>query len=115
MKRMINVTLNGRVLAVEEGSTILEAATKNHVHIPTLCHHPLLRKVGTCRVCLVETKTGTFTQAPTKLVPSCVTQAVNGMIIETQVRAQTPEFYVCFVCLFVCYLFVLFCCLFCLF
>lgn len=51
---MIEITINGKKVQVEKGTTILEAATANRVRIPTLCHHELLEPYGACRLCLVE-------------------------------------------------------------
>ena len=56
---MINFTINGIEASVEEGTTILDAAKKYNIHIPTLCHlklHELNVENATasCRVCVVE-------------------------------------------------------------
>ena len=50
----VTVTINGRDVKVPLGTTILEAAQKIGVRIPTLCHHPDLCVAGVCRVCVVE-------------------------------------------------------------
>jgi NADH-quinone oxidoreductase subunit G/[NiFe] hydrogenase diaphorase moiety small subunit len=50
----VSITINGEELKVPLGTTILEAAQKVGIHIPTLCHHPDLCVAGVCRVCLVE-------------------------------------------------------------
>jgi formate dehydrogenase alpha subunit len=74
----VTITLNGRQFAGPPGTTILELAKQVGVQIPTLCHHPLLRTAGACRVCLVEdVKTG-------RLVASCVTPIAAGMEIQTE-------------------------------
>jgi [NiFe] hydrogenase diaphorase moiety small subunit len=52
--RRIDVTIDGIRLQVEPGTTALEAARLAGRHVPTLCHHPDLRDVGACRLCLVE-------------------------------------------------------------
>lgn len=54
MSQLINITINGKELAVEPGTTILEAARKHKIHIPTLCYHEDLCIAGICRICLVE-------------------------------------------------------------
>ena len=51
---MITLTIDGRKVEVDEGSTILEAALKDNIHIPTLCYLPEVQAIGACRVCLVE-------------------------------------------------------------
>ncbi|HQQ02561.1 MAG TPA: NADH-dependent [FeFe] hydrogenase, group A6 [Bacteroidales bacterium] len=54
MANMINLTINNIPVSVEEGSTILEAARKLSIRIPTLCNHDDLCVAGNCRVCVVE-------------------------------------------------------------
>lgn len=51
---MINLTINNIPVTVEEGTTILEAARKLNIRIPTLCFHEDLCVAGNCRVCVVE-------------------------------------------------------------
>ena len=48
---MNTFTLNGRDREVAEGETILQAARRVGVEIPTLCHHADLSPVGSCRLC----------------------------------------------------------------
>ena len=50
----VSVNINGRDVKVPLGTTILEAAQRIGVRIPTLCHHPDLCVAGVCRVCVVE-------------------------------------------------------------
>lgn len=78
----IKLTIDNKELEVEKGTTILEAARKVGVHIPTLCHMKLddmgiENKPGGCRVCVVEVK------GRKNLAPACVTEADNGMLINT--------------------------------
>ncbi|MDO9510203.1 MAG: NADH-dependent [FeFe] hydrogenase, group A6 [Bacteroidales bacterium] len=54
MSKMINLTINNMPVSVEEGTTILEAAKKLSISIPTLCYHEDLCVAGNCRVCVVE-------------------------------------------------------------
>jgi predicted molibdopterin-dependent oxidoreductase YjgC len=51
---LINVTIDGIPVQVEEGATILDAAEKAGIHIPTLCHLKGVTGEGSCRMCLVE-------------------------------------------------------------
>ena len=51
---MIEVTIDGQPIEVEEETTILEAAQRLGIPIPTLCHHPALEPYGACRLCTVE-------------------------------------------------------------
>ncbi|MBP7509050.1 MAG: [FeFe] hydrogenase, group A [Prolixibacteraceae bacterium] len=54
MEQKINITINGIVYEVDEGTTILEAARTAGIIIPTLCYHKDLCVAGNCRVCVVE-------------------------------------------------------------
>ena len=72
------VVINGREIAVDEGMTVLDAAEKAGIHIPTLCHGPDLSPTGVCRICVVEIE-----GSPT-LAGACHTPIVGGMVIRTQ-------------------------------
>ena len=74
---MINLKIDDINISVEEGTTILEAAKKVNVHIPTLCYHPDLCVAGNCRVCVVE-------QEGVRTLPaSCATPVTQEMVIHT--------------------------------
>ena len=51
---MIRAVIDGRAIEVEQDTTILEAAEKLSIPIPTLCHHKALEPYGVCRLCTVE-------------------------------------------------------------
>lgn len=51
---MVNIKINGIECSVEEGTTILEAARKNGIRIPTLCWLKDINEIGACRICMVE-------------------------------------------------------------
>ena len=51
---MVNIKINGIECSVEEGTTILEAARKNGIRIPTLCWLKDINEIGACRICVVE-------------------------------------------------------------
>lgn len=74
---MISVTVNGKTISAPAGSTIMEAAALNNIHIPRLCHMNGIHTVGSCRICVVEVDGAKNLQA------SCITQAVSGMKITT--------------------------------
>ena len=76
---MINLTINGLPVNVEEGTTLLEAAKFLGFPIPTLCHMEGLSPYGACRPCLVEIGSG----AKTKLVSSCTYPAEEGLKVRT--------------------------------
>jgi len=78
---MITLTINGKQIKAKPGATILDAARKSGIHIPTLCDDPRLEPYGGCRLCLVQVK------SMPKPVTACTTPATDGMEIET----STPE------------------------
>ena len=51
---MIRFTLNGKTVEYDEDLTILEAAKREGIDIPTLCNNEHLKPYGGCRLCLVE-------------------------------------------------------------
>lgn len=61
----------------DESITILEAAERLGIEIPTLCHSPDFSPIGVCRVCLVEL------EGSPRLVASCHTYIEDGMVITT--------------------------------
>ncbi len=73
----ITLTIDGQTIEVPKGITILEAAKKINVKIPTLCHHEDLCVAGNCRVCVVEVK------GKHRLEASCAVPAEQGMEILT--------------------------------
>lgn len=76
----ILLTIDGREVKAKQGQTILEVAKANHINIPTLCYYPETRKVGACRVCVVEV------EGAKSLVASCAAPAAQGMIVKTSTK-----------------------------
>ena len=74
---MINFKINNIDISCEPNTTILAAARKHHIDIPTLCNYPDLEIKSECRVCVVEI------QGRKKLFTSCSTIATEGMIVHT--------------------------------
>ncbi|MCK4551344.1 MAG: [FeFe] hydrogenase, group A [Tenericutes bacterium] len=74
---MVNFKINNIDISVEENTTILQAARKHHIDIPTLCNYPDLEIKSECRVCVVEIN------GEKKLFTSCSTIAKEGMIVNT--------------------------------
>ena len=83
---MLSLTIDGREVEVDDGSTILEAAEAAGVYIPTFCYHKRLMPFGACRMCIVEVE-----QMKGRLVPSCSTPAANGMVIHTNTPRVRKE------------------------
>ena len=78
---MIKLSVNGRQVELEEGSSLLDAAKAAGVHVPTLCHYPGLPAQAVCRMCLVEVEGNQNPQ------PACRTLAKNGDVVETDTEA----------------------------
>lgn len=74
---MINITIDGQKLCVPEGTTILDAAKRADIKIPTLCHHEDQAVKAVCRICVVEVE-------GQRLLPAaCSTPVAEGMVIRT--------------------------------
>ena len=78
---MVNVTINGISLQVEEGTSILDATRKVGMPVPTLCFLKGINEIGACRMCVVEVK------GARSLVTACVYPINEGM----EVRTKTPK------------------------
>lgn len=74
---MPNITVDGRVLEVAEGATVLEVAREAGVRIPTLCHFAGHEAVASCRVCVVDV------EGIDQPVPACATCVRDGMAVIT--------------------------------
>jgi NADH-quinone oxidoreductase chain G len=89
---MIDITIDGKKISVEKGTTIMEAARQNGIKIPNLCYDKRLKPYGGCRMCVVEIEGGR------KLASSCGHPAKQGMVIHTnsprvrRVRQSVLEF-----------------------
>jgi len=79
-------TIDGREVEGIKGETILEAAKKEGIYIPTLCYHPALIGQGRCRMCLVEV----IKKGARRIVASC-TYPVTEEMDEMEVKTSTPE------------------------
>lgn len=73
------ITIDGRDVEVRSGMSVLDAARKLGIDIPTLCHLEKCGPLNSCLVCLVK--------LDGRLVPSCGTEVRPGMVVES----ETPE------------------------
>lgn len=73
----VSVTIDGRTVQIEAGSSIIQAADKAGVTIPRYCYHDKLAIAGNCRMCLVDVE-----RMP-KLIASCAMPVQNGMVVHT--------------------------------
>jgi formate dehydrogenase (NADP+) alpha subunit len=74
----VGITIDNRQLQAASGMTILQAAEKHNIYIPTLCAHKDLTPFGGCRMCIVEVEG--MRGFPT----ACTTPIQEGMIVRTQ-------------------------------
>ncbi|MGI6216044.1 MAG: [FeFe] hydrogenase, group A [Coriobacteriales bacterium] len=74
---MVNVTIDGKHVQVEEHTSILKAARQAGVQIPTLCYLEGINEIGACRVCVVEI------EGCQQLAASCNNEVSEGMVIHT--------------------------------
>ncbi|MBB4186487.1 NADH-quinone oxidoreductase subunit G [Sinorhizobium terangae] len=74
---MVSITIDGQMLEVEAGSTVLNAAERLGIDIPTFCYWKRLPALASCRMCLVEI------EGLRRLQPSCATVVTDGMVVRT--------------------------------
>ena len=76
---MVKLRIDGKELEVPKGTTVLDAARKLDIHIPTLCFHEAITPYGGCRLCVVEvTRDGA-----TQIASSCAYEAADGLEVKT--------------------------------
>ena len=76
----ITIKIDGREISAKEGMTVLEAARRAGVSIPTLCYHEELAPHGGCRLCIVEAELN----GSTRLVVSCVHPVEESQVVRTR-------------------------------
>lgn len=77
MSKLIKLNIDGTDVEVEDGTTILEAAKKVNIDIPTLCFLKEINEIGDCRTCLVEV------EGRRGFATSCIQKAEEGMVVHT--------------------------------
>lgn len=75
---MPTLTIDHQAVTVEAGATVLEAARRLGIEIPTLCHYPGCTPQNSCQVCVVRIN------GAARLQPACSTPAAEGMVVESQ-------------------------------
>jgi bidirectional [NiFe] hydrogenase diaphorase subunit len=78
--RKILLHIDGRDVEAEEGMTLLEAAQRAGIVIPTLCHHEKLDSYGACRICTVEIEN----RGRTHLVAACLYPVEENLVVRTR-------------------------------
>ncbi|PPR79917.1 MAG: putative formate dehydrogenase [Alphaproteobacteria bacterium MarineAlpha2_Bin1] len=76
----VSLEIDGKIVNVTEGTSVLRAAAENDIDIPKLCATDSLEPFGSCRLCLVEIDGIKGTPA------SCTTPVQDGMKIRTQTK-----------------------------
>ena len=77
---MVNLTINGTPVSVQEKTTILDAAKSIGITIPTLCYLKDVNEIGACRVCVVEV------EGTDRCVTACNNFVEEGMVVHTNSR-----------------------------
>jgi bidirectional [NiFe] hydrogenase diaphorase subunit len=73
------LSIDGRKVEAAPGRSLLDVAREGGAEIPSLCHHPLIRPYGECRLCLVEvTRRGR-----TRVTTSCDYEVQGGIEVRT--------------------------------
>jgi formate dehydrogenase major subunit len=75
---LVALTIDGQIVSVPEGTSIMRAAMEIGTQIPKLCATDMLDSFGSCRLCLVEIENRPGTPA------SCTTPVADGMVVHTQ-------------------------------
>ncbi|MDI6858848.1 MAG: 2Fe-2S iron-sulfur cluster-binding protein, partial [Dehalococcoidia bacterium] len=75
---MGQLTINGAAVEFNEGETVLEAALRAGVDIPTLCYDPRLKPAGSCRLCMVQL------EGRPQMLAACTLPASEGLSVVTE-------------------------------
>jgi formate dehydrogenase major subunit len=78
MDKVVHIKINGHHIRARAGQTVMEAAKGAGIDIPSLCHHPAVKPLGACRICLVEI------ERQRGLQPACTFPVMEGMRVETE-------------------------------
>ncbi len=74
---IVHVKINGIPVEVEEGTSVLNAAKKVGVRIPTLCYHEDLKPFGSCGLCIVKQ------EGSSKIIRACTTPVSENLSVIT--------------------------------
>jgi len=79
-KRKFHIIINGEKVEINAGDTVLQAAKKNGIHIPTLCYHEKIKPYGACRLCIVEIEK----KGRSRIVASCAYPVEDNLTVYTE-------------------------------
>lgn len=74
----LTITVNGRTLGAKVGETVLDAARRAGVEVPTLCHDDRMKPTGACRMCLVDVSDSR------RMAPACRHPVSEGLVVQTE-------------------------------
>ena len=78
MTENVTLTIDGKQVSVEQGTTLLKAAEQIGVDIPTICFHEATTSNALCRICVVEV------EGQRVLQPACIVKAASNMKVQTR-------------------------------
>jgi bidirectional [NiFe] hydrogenase diaphorase subunit len=79
MVQKVTLTIDGAPVRADKGSSVLDAAMDYGICIPHLCHVPVLKDTGACRICIVEN----VVDGRPRVTTSCTLTVQEGMVIRT--------------------------------
>jgi NADH-quinone oxidoreductase subunit G len=85
MDRQVKITINGLEINADKNDTILKAARKNGVYIPTLCYLSKCEPISSCRLCVVEAEN------QEGLILACQTKVIDGLVVRTNSEKLAAE------------------------
>jgi predicted molibdopterin-dependent oxidoreductase YjgC len=75
----LSLVIDGKRVEAQAGESLLEVARRSGALVPSLCHHPLVKPYGACRLCLVQvTRNGRA-----KITTSCNYEVLDGIEVVT--------------------------------
>ncbi|MFH1531912.1 MAG: 2Fe-2S iron-sulfur cluster-binding protein [Pseudomonadota bacterium] len=90
----MKIQINGRTVVAFRGESVLTAATRAGIAIPTLCHHEAVEDSGACRLCMVEIRKAGWDEDWTQLVTACLFPVEEDLVVLTgspEVRQTRKE------------------------
>jgi formate dehydrogenase alpha subunit len=85
LNETVTINIDNQIFEAQKGLTILQAAEKKNIYIPSLCAHRDLTPFGGCRMCIVEVEG--MRGFPT----ACTTPVEDGMVIRTNTAQVQKE------------------------
>lgn len=74
----LGMSIDGKHVQAEPGSSVLDTCRAAGIHIPTLCHDPRLEPYGGCRLCIVQI------EGMRGFPAACTTRVAEGMVVTTE-------------------------------